>query len=102
MHVYGRFPGQEMKIDSEHGLSRRLQQKEIRKEGREGGGNKCPPHMLFGRIAIKRSFEEEEDAPNRLAPLEIPGSHLCLTIIGFRSALCALPSSSVWNSLFKC
>ena len=34
MHVYGRFPGQEMKIDSEHGLSLRLQQKEVRKGGR--------------------------------------------------------------------
>ena len=32
MHVYGRFPGREMKIDSEHGLS--LRRKETRKRER--------------------------------------------------------------------
>ena len=48
MHVYGRFPGQEMKIDSEHGPPLLLQQKEIRR-AREAERGQRRPLMLFGR-----------------------------------------------------
>ena len=45
---------------------------------------------------IRGDDEEEDELYDSPAPLEIPRSHLCLTIIGFRSlsVLCALPFPS--------
>ena len=57
MHVYGRFPGQEMKIDSEHGLCSYYENKE--RKNRARARRTCgdtevsndlklvPPFMLF-------------------------------------------------------
>ena len=63
MHVYGRFPGQEMKIDSEHGLSLRLQQKEVRKEGR--GQQMSAAHVIRSHCnqTFIRGAEDELDSP---------------------------------------
>ena len=64
MHVYGRFPGQEMKIDSEHGLSETATKRS--KKRREGRGQQMSAaHVIRSHCnqTFIRGAEDELDSP---------------------------------------